>query len=266
VKHCIRLFLIISLILLVVSCATRINKSVVEEDTASLLMRKLAVYNDSIQEMTGKAIMFYKDGNRTLSFRATVVSRNGDLRLDLNDFVFKKPVLTLIKRGSDVLIIQHMKKEFYLMKYDVLDLEKLAGIDILPDILLPSITGRVYIIDEHSSVSPLDFTTLRIEGSNMHEEIQFNEDSLPTRTTITSLPVVYILTLKKFNRYNNVFFPQKISLTDGEKVLEISYSEVHINEYIDNSSFNIEKSIPRGYVEEHSADTSSVSSEYEACE
>jgi len=241
------------------------NKSGVEENTASLLMRKLVVYNDSIQEMTGKAIMFYKDGNRTLSFRATVVSRNGDLRLDLNDFVFKKPVLTLIKRGSDVLIIQQMKKKFYLMKYDALNLEKLAGIDIFPFILLPSITGRVYI-DEHSSVSPLDSTTLLIEGSNMHEEIQFNEDSLPTRTTMTASPIVYILTLKKFNRYNNASFPQKISLTAGEKALEISYSEVHINEYIDNSSFNIENSIPRDYVEEYSDDPRSVSSEYEASE
>ncbi len=235
-----------SLLLLAVSCMARIQKTGVEEDTASLLMKKLAVYNGSMKEMTGTAIMFYKDDNQTLSFRAAVIWRSGDLRLDLNDFVFKKPVLTFIKNGSDVLIVRHMKKEFYLMKYDALDLKKLVGIDIPSDLLLPSIVGRVYI-EGKEAVSPLDSTTLLIAGSGMREEIHFDEDYLPTSTTVTFSPDVYTLTLTKFNRYNEVSFPQKISLTAGGKALEINYSEAHINEYTDDSSFNIESSIPHGY-------------------
>ncbi len=244
----IRLLCIFSLLLMAASCTARIQKSGVGEDTTILLMKKLEAYNDSITQLTGTAVMFYKDQNKTLSFRARVVSRNEDLRLDLNDFVFKKPVLTLIKKGSDILIVIHVKKEFYRMKYDALDLETFAGINIPHGILLPSITGRMYVEENKGTVSPIDSATLLIHGNNMREEIHFNEISLPTVAMINVPPTEYTLILTKFNKYyNEMYFPQKISLAASGRALEISYSEVHINESVDGSSFNIESAIPRGY-------------------
>ncbi len=237
----------IILLLITVSCTAPIQKSGVEEDTTALLMKKLESYNVSVRQLTGIAVMFYKDQNQTLSFRAHVISRNEDLRLDLNDFVFKKPVLTLIKRGSDILIVHHIKREFYQMKYEELDLENLAGISILPEILIPSITGRVYVEENQGTASPIDAATLLIEEDDIHEEIHFNKVSLPDLTTINVPPAEYILKLTKFNRYNEVYFPHKISLTAGGRTLEISYSEVHVNKPVDPASFDIESAIPGGY-------------------
>ncbi len=237
----------IILLLITCSCAAQMQKNGVEEDTTALLMKKLESYNVSVRRLTGTAAMFYKDQNQTLSFRARVISQNEDFRLDLNDFVFKKPVLTLIKKGSDILIVYHLKREFYQMKYEELDLENLAGISILPAILIPSITGRVYVEENQGTVSPIDAATLLIDGDDIREEIHFNEVSLPALTTINVPPAEYTLKLTKFNRYNEVYFPQKISLAARGRTLEISYSEVHVNKPVDEASFDIESAIPHGY-------------------
>jgi len=243
--------LVLLLIPLLYSCATRIE-TVQEESDADVLVAKLKEYNSSIHAIEAAALLMYSDGDKTYSFRVQVtVHNNGEnMRLDLSDFVFKKPILTIVKNNDKVTALLHTQKKYYLTTYEDLNIEELSGLKIRKEILLHALMGKIYVDSEGGSAISPDPETLIIETEEYRETITFDNDWLPRSAEFIVDYDVYSMTLKSFTSIEGVYFPGKVTLTNLNRKLEATYKEVRVNGTIDAGLFLVdEKSFP-GYTRE----------------
>ena len=239
--------LVLLLIPLFYSCATR-TETVQEESDADVLVTKLKEYNSSIRAIEAAALLVYTDGDKTYSFRAQVtVHNNGEnMRLDLSDFVFKKPILTIVKNDDKVTALLHTQKTYYLTTYEDLNIEELSGLKIRKEILLPALMGKIYVDSEGGSAISPDPETLIIETEEYRETVTFDHDWLPCSAEYIVEYDVYSMTLESFTFTEGVYFPGKVTLTNLNRQLEATYKEVRVNGTIDAGLFLVdEKSLAK---------------------
>jgi hypothetical protein len=219
-----------------------VGKEAEEHKRGPALLGRLSYYNDSIKTIEGEALFLYKDSSKTLSFRAVVVvdDRTKKLRLELTDYVFKKPVLTIVRTGEEIIAVLHTKKEYYRLQYSSLDIEKLTGLNIPKEILMPSLLGKVYTGTGSGIVSSVDAYTLQIDNSDFQQHVYFDETLFPVRTLFRLTQGSYNLFFSNFLKLHDGQFPQKITIENNERFLEISYISVLINQELDIGSFQID--------------------------
>ena len=128
-----------------------------------------------------------------------VVQQNGEhIRLDLSDFVFKKPVLTLVKNNDQVTALMHMKKKGYLMSYDSMSIEELSGFKLRKEILLPALMGKVFVDAHNASLISPDPNTLIIESDTVREVVTFDAEWLPKNVEYEISGDAYIMNFVSF--------------------------------------------------------------------
>jgi hypothetical protein len=208
-----------------------------------VLLSRLSQYNDRIKTIKGEALFLYKDSSKTLSFRAIVVvdDRTKRLRLELTDYVFKKPVITIVRNAEEIVAVLYTKKEYYRLQYSSLDIEKLTGLEIPKEILMPSLLGKVYTGTGSGIVSTVNANTLQIDNGDFTQDVFFNETLLPIRTLFRLAHGSYNLIFNNFLKLQDTQFPQKIIVKNNDRFLEISYTSVLINQELDFRSFQIDE-------------------------
>jgi outer membrane lipoprotein-sorting protein len=240
--------LVLLLFPLLYSCATR-TETVQEESDADVLVTKLKEYNSSIHAIEAAALLLYADGDKTYSFRVQItVHNNGkNMRLDLADFIFKKPILTIVKNNDKVTALLHAQKKFYLTTYEDLSIEELSGLKLRKEILLPALMGKIYVDSEGGSVSSPDPETLIIESEEYRETVTFSHDWLPRSAEYIVEYGVYSMTLESFTAIDGVYFPRKVTLTNMNRRIEATYKDVKVNGGIDTSLFLVDEKSLAGY-------------------
>jgi hypothetical protein len=242
---CILLF---PLFLLLLSCATR-TEITEEGRDADILLAKLNMYNASIHSIQANALVLYTDGDRTYSFRAKlVVNMNGqNMRLDLADFVFKKPLLTIVKSEGDITALIHTQKKYYLTSFEDFRIEDLTDLRMKKEILLPALMGKVYVASERSIVTSPDEETLIIEHEDFRQTVSFSKEWLPQSAQYTYGYDVYSLTLDSFTYTSEVYFPERVVLVNKNRQLKASYTDVQVNGTVDSQIFNVDEKEIAGY-------------------
>jgi hypothetical protein len=230
------LLLLSAVFLLQGGCATQ-NKTqtqtqiLEQEKTEDILVERLNAYNDDVHTIDARALVVYKENDKTFSFRSRiVVEQNGEyLRLDLSDFVFKRPVLTMIKERDEVIAILHTKKAYYRMPYEAFDPARISGVNLDGEMLITTLMGKVFLDRESSSYRSPEPRILDVENASFTQSIRFDDRLLPVHVEYDFRGDRYVLSLEKFMESDGVHFPQSISLQHSARLLEASFSEVHIN-------------------------------------
>ncbi len=225
----------------VVSCASKMEREADEQKSSSVLLGRLSQYNDSVKTIDAEALFLYKDSSKTLSFRAFVVvdDRTERLRLELTDYVFKRPVITIVRNEEEIIALLYTKKEYYRLQYSSLDIEKLTGLDIPKEILIPSLLGKVYTGTGSGIVSSVDAYTLQIDNGDFTQDVFFNETLLPIRILFKLAHGSYELVFNNYLKLQDIQFPKKITVQNNDRFLEISYTTTLINQELDVRLFQI---------------------------
>jgi hypothetical protein len=231
------------------SCASR---PVREEYSSDDLLRRLESYNRSVHSVQGEATAIFRDGDEMSTFRLSISTRwpSMDLRLDIRDYVFKKQILTLVKRGEDVFILNHLKKEYTFLTVGELDFEKLSGLPLRKEIFIPTLIGRVPVAEYESFDAPApDTLVMRAEGRTC--TVRFDSElAYPVKVEYEFSGEVYDVTFSKYRTHpddSSRFFPHYILLEHGEKRLELSYSTLDLNSSLDDGLFQVAASEYSGY-------------------
>jgi hypothetical protein len=224
-----------------------------DENNEQMLLEKLKEYNGSISSIEARALLMYNDGDKNYGFQAVIaVQQNGErIRLDLSDFVFKKPVLTLIKNNDQVTALLHMKKKGYLMSYDSMSIEELSGFKLRKEILLPALMGKVFVDTHNTSLISPDSKTLIMESDKIREMVTFDAEWLPRSVEYEIFGDVYIMNFVSFSALEDHLFPEKVTLSTLNRQLEATYKDVRVNGYVDDGMFIIDEETLSGYTIEY---------------
>jgi hypothetical protein len=231
------------------SCAVKREHALPETD-APLLMDRLNHYNQLVHDVDAQALVVFKDSDRNYSFRAALsaVGNGEKLRLTLSDFVFKKPLLSIVKNGDDLTAILYTKKQYVQVPYEDLDMEEISGLDIRKEILLAALMGKVYTDEQSSVITSPDPLTLVIEGNDDQKQIvSFDSQLLPHEVTYLGSYQVYSMVFHEYMAVAGLYFPKRVSVTHEDRALEASYSEVRVNQALSADVFHVDDTVLEGF-------------------
>jgi outer membrane biogenesis lipoprotein LolB len=247
---------LLPLILIITSCTGQlpaVKENIVAEKKVQpqVLLEKINTYNQKVSNLKGDALLVYRDGEHTLSFRTAVISRNQleSIRMDLYDFVFKTPIVSMVKRGNEIFAVLYTKKQYFSTTVDALDFKQVLGFDVPVELLFHSLLAKVYVPDREYEAEQIDDYNLELREPGITQRITFDEDLIPVSVLYTFMDDEYNVKFEKYNRINDIEFPLKITLTDRERVLELNYSNVTLNAGVSEETFLLEDIITEDFTE-----------------
>lgn len=224
------------------SCSVKMARLEEEREAEVRMLENLLHYNAEVRTFNAKATVIYRDENSVMSFKASMIfdCESDSFRMDLFDFVFGKPVLTVVKNGQRVLTVVHTSKESNIQSYDEFDLQRMTGLSIPKELLLSSVIGKVYLGEGSREISRSGQSTLIVKTPLIQSDIHFGRERLPTRVKYVSARYSYELSFTKFETSGAVTFPLKITLKDTLRMLTVNYSNPLINIELEEKDFLIE--------------------------
>ncbi len=252
-KPFVRFLILLSLLIpiFLTSCTLQTTKidETVEVGETDLLIEKLRSYNNSVSYLEGKALVVYKEDDKTYSFRVSIaVDKSSDrFRLDASDFVFKKLLLTLIRNENDVLAVNYLKKTVTNLLYDDFDFTSLIELQISREILEHAFLGEVFIIEGPIQRGDSEYPSIYIKAGEETETVLFNEELLPAQALYVFSQDSLAVDYSKFEYFEDVRFPRKITVKTGDRRLIINYSELVINTPIKRDIFCLENETLEGF-------------------
>jgi len=228
---------------LISSCTLKTVKVKKEtEEEAEFLISVLHNYNNAFNTVEGSALIIYRDGKRTVSFKSVILAKAdlSSLRIDIEDFVFKKPLITVVKNGDTILAVNYLKKTYIQSSYSDIDFKKASGLDLPVELVMNFIIGRVPVAEGSYEGSISGTPRLYIQGDGYSETVFFTREILPQKIEYYLKDENYTVNFSKFSYKNETSFPQKITISSGNKNLEVSYTSLKINVKLSPGLFNIE--------------------------
>lgn len=243
------LFSFLFIVVALFSCSVKTARLEEERETEVRMLENLLHYNAGVRTLNAKATVIYKDENSAMSFRASMLFdyESESFRMDLFDFVFGKPVLTVVKNGERVLTVVHTRGESNLQSYDEFDLQKITGLSIPKELLLSSIVGKVYLGEGSREISRSGQSTLVVKTSLVQSDVHFGRDKLPDRVKYISSIYTYELSFTKFETSGDASFPLKVILKDTSRMLTVNYSSPLINMELEEKDFLIDEKLAGSY-------------------
>ena len=213
------------------------------------LLAQLAGNSETLKSFEGDALVVYKEGEKTESLRARVAFNrdSAQFRLDLYDFVFKKPVVTVVRNGDEVFAALHLKKKYYRNSYESFDFQNLVDINVSKDILFHSMLGEVYISEQEGKISSKGMYALTVEADNEKTDVLFDDQTLPVQAEYSGDAGVYLVRFMKYRVEGDVQFPRKVTIESGEKMLEMNYTEFSVNRPVSGQLFVLDNSVIADY-------------------
>jgi len=224
----------------------------------NILLAEIQEYNRMLTSLEGEAMVVYRDPERTLSFRSAVVA-TGDasvLRLDLDEFVFRTPIATVVKTQDEVYTYIHPEKTYFVTPVDEADFGTFLGFEVPVRFLFHSLLGRVYLPQESSGSRMIDERHLEIKGRAEEEIVRFGPKGLPEgleyhRAGGPESGDIYRVNFDKYEVSGSASdqqpFPMVVTVKSGKKSLEIRYSVVTVNGEIKEGVFTPEDTEFSGY-------------------
>jgi hypothetical protein len=206
------------------------------------LLISLNKYNDSVVTVEGNALTVYREEGNTISLKTEIISdkKGKKFRIELSDFVFKVPLVSIVRNNNDILAVVHNKKEYYTLTFEYFDFREMTGFDIPKEILVGSMTGDVYLIEGETKVTNPEDLLLSIEGETAKELIRFNSESLPVEAQYIDKTDIYTVKYEKYKNIDNIDYPHRIIIKHEDNQLEINYTEVKINKLLDGTVFEFD--------------------------
>lgn len=234
--------LILIFLPLMLSCSVRRVKREETPHEGSVLFQYLLSYNQEVQNLKGKTLLIYRAGEKTLSFKASVAAMDSGrfLRIDFTDFIFKKPVVSIVRREDEVITIMYTKKLYYRERYADFHFEETTGFNIPKELILKSVLGKVHIFD--GRLIKDGSSTILMENDTSSIRIFFNNEPYPIKTVYSFQEDVYTVEFSGFHKFQPGAFPSKIVIKNEESTLDIIYTDVAINDTLDEKIFLIEDS------------------------
>jgi hypothetical protein len=241
----IKLFFIPFVFLFIVSCSLRTAKvsgpaeEPAKRDEGIQLLTKLNRYNEMVDTVEGNALTVYREEDSTISFKTEIVSdkKKQKFRIDLYDFVFKVPLLSIIRNNDDILAVVHNKKEYYRLTFEHFDFREMTGFDIPKEILVGSMTGDVHLIEGRRDVSSPEDLLLSIKGETGTELVRFNGDALPVEAQYIKGADIYTVKYEKYKNIDNIDHPYRILIKHNGSQLEINYMDIKLNKKLNTDLF-----------------------------
>lgn len=242
------------LMLLVTSCTgqlSTVRQEVIREEREepSILIRRLTTFNERVSNLKADALIVYRDEEHTLSFRSDIMAYNNleFFRVDLYDFVFKTPLVTMAKKDNDIVTVNYIKKEYFIENIDQMDFERILGFDVPVDLLLNSVLAKVYLPDQNYEANQIDDYSLEINAPDRRQIINFNESLVPDGVQYTIQENDYDVRFDKHNQEGSSMFPLRITLRNKKRVLEINYFNVDLEAEPSGNEFLPGNIIPEGF-------------------
>jgi hypothetical protein len=218
-------------------------ETVEEELEPTPFLENLNAYNEMVHTIDAEALIVFRDIDRTLSFRAQLAAQNNGetLRIDFADFIFKKPLLGLIRNEGTVVAVFHLKKEYYRLSYDDLDIEALSGLQIRKEVLISAMMGKVYVDDGGSVSNSVDQSTVVIENGGFRETVTFNSESLPVSVEYVFDSDIFLMLFEEYQPIDGTPFPQKVVIKNNGRTLELRFDEIELNGVLDAVLFQADE-------------------------
>jgi hypothetical protein len=220
-------------------------------DMTTIYLRELTAYNEGVKTLQAKAFLMYRTEEKTATFKVLVQSSKGssNFRIDVSDFVFNKPLVSVIKREEDVLAVIYIKKNYYSLHYEDLDFSKMTGFPIPKELLVSSLLGKVFIYEEQKDISSPQDHALLIIGDDGQETIHLNSDFQPVKVQYLFSSDAFLVTFSKFQSHENLSFPKKITLENEQGTLEINYTNISLNSAIADQAFSVDATLLENFSE-----------------
>ena len=243
----IKMIFIPFLLLFITSCSLRTakvsgpEKTSAENEEGIALLRTLKLYNDKVKTVKGSALAVFRENENTVSLKTEIVTdkKEKKFRIDLSDFVFKVPLITIIRNNNEILAVVHNKKEYYTLAYENFDFRNMTGINIPKDILVGSMTGGVYLIEGETAVSSPKDLLLSIESENGKQLVKFNDESLPVEAQYLNNTDICTVKYEKYKKIDGINYPYRIIIKNGDGQLEINYSDIKLNRLLESNAFEL---------------------------
>ena len=245
----VKIFFLPFLILFMISCSLRTAKvsgpveTPAETEVSIPLLTNLNGYNDRVDTVEGNALTVYREEGSTISLKTEIVSdKNGqNFRIDLSDYVFKVPLVSIVKNNNDILAVVYNKKEYYKLTFNYFNFHEMTGINVPKEILVSSMTGNVYLIEGETAVSSPEDDLLSIEGRTGRELVRFNGESLPIEAQYIDETDIYTVRYEKYKKIDNIDYPHRIIIKHQDSQLEINYTDIKLNGSLDSSVFEFDR-------------------------
>jgi outer membrane lipoprotein-sorting protein len=224
------------------SCATRTDYVEPGKDPGEL-MDRIDQYNRMVRSVDARALVVFKDGEKQYSFRATLLAEgNGNkLRLTLSDFVFKKPLVSIVKNENVFTAIVYVKKQYIQEPYEELDVVEVTGLRIQKEILLATLMGKVYVDGGPSVLTSPDASTLIIDcHEGEREVVSFDSRMLPSEVTYARDYRKYRTVFHEYMLVDGVYYPKKLSIVYEDQELTANFSDVRVNRSLDSATFQLD--------------------------
>ncbi len=235
------LILVILMILFLFSCATAVKGIKIKRKTDEIL-EEIKRYNNRLinLNLNGIVILKEKDGNNTRSFRIEIYDfKNPEVtRIDLKDFIFKKPLVTLISDGKNVKLFDYLKKKRTIYEDSSLFFEKIFDVKLDSDFALDLLTMRIPLLAVKRVKSRLIKDDKIVISDDKREEIieyKMLENIVPLNIIYKNNNDLVSISYSNTKKVNNVEIPHKLSISINKRMIEISYKTIKVNlDYKDN--------------------------------
>ncbi len=240
-KREIRLILPVALILVVSflsSCATRVGM-LKTKSRKEAVIEKINEYNDKIKDVKAKGTIILRHKGSIESFRLELFNYETPefVRINLKDFIFKKPLLTLISNNDKVMIYNFVKKE----KKEYMDLshffKELLGFEINPDYIEDIFVMRIPLLKESGVKKTVEGSErVILEGPDNSEIITLamnNNNILPEKIEYRTKKYMVNIKYGKIVDLDYISMPSNVKVEIDGNSFEINYSSIDIH-----SNFN----------------------------
>ncbi len=244
-KRGISLFVPVALILIVSflnSCATRVSM-LKTESRKEAVIEKINEYNDKIKDVKAKGTIIIRHNGSIESFRLELFNYETPefIRINLKDFIFKKPLLTLISNNDKVMIYNFVKKE----KKQYMDLshffKDLLGLEINPDYIEDIFVMRIPLLKESGVKKTVEGSErVILEGSDNSEIITFamNNNILPKEIEYRTKEYMVNIKYGKIVDLEYISMPSNVKIEMDGKSIEINYSSINIHSIFNEDYLN----------------------------
>lgn len=223
--------------LLLASCATRQVRETAGREAE--LVQAVCLYNQGVHALEGEGMGVYRSPEDTVSFRARVTAYWPEMnfRLEVQDFVFRKPLVTLVRREERIYAAVHPRRQYLEVDYQDADLAALTGLDFPRDLMMHTMMGKVYVDkpvrrgDAGGGIAVLGGDTLIFSGETVETRVTLDRDLVPRTVEYRFSDDTLSVTFGKLLAAQGAVFPRRIHLRsgDGETNLEITYADVRLN-------------------------------------
>ncbi len=225
-------FLLIIAILLFFtnSCMMKVIKAPENRKRLEFLKEKILKYNDSINSFKGEGYAILRNGKDTKTFRVdiTFVNNFENYRILIKDFVFKNPLVLLIKEKNDILLYDYIKREKTSFPDITTIFNKILKFNLPQGNIFVKALGMRIPVLENINPKLIDSNSLEYDAGNIKETVYIN-DELPDKIIYLSKDEKMVIKYDKPLKINERNLPTKIMIKIGDTSLEVNYKKVQIN-------------------------------------